>query len=80
MTSLEKARERFDKALVRLETAARAFAGRAGDAKMHVKLNEGLTEALQATQAEYAALRDVTGTVSRRLDETIDRLRNALES
>jgi hypothetical protein len=80
MTQMDQASERFDKALARLETAAKAFAARAGDARMHEKLNEGLTEALQATQAEYAALRDVTGTVSQRLDDTIDRLRGMLES
>jgi hypothetical protein len=77
---LEQASERFNKALARLEAAARAYAARAGDAKMHEKLNEGLTEALQATQAEYASLRDVTRTVSRRLDETIDRVRGMLET
>ena len=80
MTRLEQASERFDKALKRLEAAARAIAARSGDAKMHEKLNQGLTEALQATQAEYAALRDATRTVSGRLDETIDQLRNVLES
>lgn len=79
MTRLEQASERFEKALARLEAAARAYAGRAGDARMHERLNEGLTEALKATQAEYAALRDVTQTVSKRLDATIDRLRNVLE-
>lgn len=80
MTRLEQASERFNKALARLEAAARAFALRAGDAKMHEKLNEGLTEALQATQAEYAALRTVTNSVSHRLDETIERVRNILEA
>jgi len=80
MTRLEQASERFDKALSRLEAAARAFAAKGGDAKMHEKLNAGLTEALQATQAEYAALREVTRTVSRRLDETIARVRDAMES
>ena len=80
MTRLEQASERFNKALARPEAAARAFALRAGDAKMHEKLNEGLTEALQATQAEYAALRTVTNSVSHRLDETIERVRNILEA
>lgn len=80
MTRMEQASERFDKALARLETAARAFAARSGDARMHEKLNEGLTEALQATQAEYAALRDVTNNLSHRLDETIERVRNMLEA
>ncbi len=80
MTRLELASERFDKALARLDAAARAFAARSGDAKMHEKLNEGLTEALQATQAEYAALRDVTNNLSHRLDETIERVRNMLEA
>lgn len=80
MTRLEQVSERFDKALARLEAAARAFAARTGDAKMHEKLNEGLTEALQATQAEYAALRDVTNNLSHRLDETIERVRNMLEA
>jgi len=80
MTRLEQASERFNKALARLEAAARAFALRTGDAKMHEKLNEGLTEALQATQAEYAALRTVTNNVSHRLDETIERVRNILEA
>jgi hypothetical protein len=80
MTRLEQTSERFDKALARLEAAARAVAARGGDAKMHEKLNQGLTEALQATQAEYAALRDVTRAVSGRLDDTIGRLRNTLES
>ncbi len=80
MTRLEKATQRFEKALARLEAAARTFTARAGDAKMHEKLNEGLTEALQATQAEYAALREATSTVSRRLDETIERVRNILEA
>jgi len=80
MTRMEQASERFDKALARLEAAARAFAARSGDARMHEKLNEGLTEALQATQAEYAALRDVTNNLSHRLDETIERVRNMLEA
>lgn len=80
MTRLEQASERFNKALARFEAAARAFALRAGDAKMHEKLNEGLTEALQATQAEYAALRSVTNDVSHRLDATIERVRTILEA
>lgn len=78
MSQLEEATERFEKALARLETAAKNYAARAGDAKMHEKLNEGLTEALQATQAEYATLREVSHTVSKRLDETIGRLRGVL--
>jgi len=80
MTKIEKATERFEKALARLDAAARAFAARSGDARMHEKLTEGLTEALQATQSEYAALREVTRTVSHRLDDTIDRLRTVLEA
>ncbi len=78
MSQLQQATQRFEKALARLEVAAKSYAARAGDAKMHEKLNEGLTEALQATQAEYAALREVSRTVSKRLDETIGRLRGVL--
>ena len=79
MSQLEEATQRFEKALARLETAAKNYVARNGDVRMHEKLNEGLTEALQATQAEYAVLRDVSRKVSKRLDETIGRLRGVLE-
>ena len=78
MSQLEEATQRFEKALARLEAAAKNYAAQSDDSKMHEKLNEGLTEALQATQAEYAALRDVSRKVSQRLDETIGRLRGVL--
>ena len=78
MSQLDEATQRFEKALARLETAAKTYAAHAADAKMHEKLNEGLTEALQATQSEYAALREVSRTVSKRLDDTIGRLRGVL--
>ena len=79
MSQLEEATQRFEKALARLEAAAKNYVARSDDSKMHEKLNEGLTEALQATQAEYAVLRDVSRKVSQRLDETIGRLRGVLE-
>ena len=79
MTRLEDARERLMNAVARLEAAARVTRASTGDDRMHGKLTESLTEALQATQAEYASLRDLAGTVSERLDGTIDRLRAVLE-
>jgi hypothetical protein len=79
MTRLEEARERLVNAVARLEAAVRVNLAAAGDERVHEKLSQSLTEALQATQAEYASLRDLSRTVSERLDGTIDRLRAVLE-
>jgi len=78
MTRLEQAKERLEKAMIRLDAAARRSAAHASGDHAAEQLAESLTEALQATQAEYAALRDVTETVSNRLDAAIDRLRGTL--
>jgi hypothetical protein len=74
MTRLERARERLERAVARLEAASRASAAGAGEGKFHEKLAEGLAEALQATQADYAALKQVTNSASDRLDVAIARL------
>ncbi|MGB8274767.1 MAG: DUF4164 family protein [Alphaproteobacteria bacterium] len=79
MTRLDQAKERLVNAVARLEAAVKVNRATAGDDKIHEKLSQSLTEALQGTQAEYASLKDVTRTVSDRLDATIDRLRAALE-
>ncbi|MEE9139602.1 MAG: hypothetical protein V3U18_02380 [Alphaproteobacteria bacterium] len=75
MTPLERTRQRLEKAVARLEAASRASAAGAGEDEFHEKLAGGLVEALQATQADYAALREATDSVSDRLDAAIDRLR-----
>lgn len=80
MTRLEEARARLERAVARLEAASRAPGGGGEDDRMHEKLAEGLAEALQATQAEYAGLRETTQVVSNRLDAAIDRLRQTLEA
>lgn len=78
MTRLEQARERLLNAVARVEAAVRVKAS-SGDDRIHEQLSQSLTEALQATQAEYASLRETTRTISDRLDATIDRLRSVLE-
>lgn len=80
MTRLEQARQRLEAAVAHLEAAARASAAGAGDQKMHEKLAGELAEALQATQAEYAALKERAASVSDRLDAAIARLRGVLEA
>lgn len=60
---------RLEAAVARIETAAR---GGTGDA--------ALGRELVAARADYAALREVTDTVSGRLDAAILRLQNALEA
>lgn len=79
MTRLKQAKERLDKAVARLEAASLARSAAGGNGKMHEKLAEGLAEALQATQSEYAALKETTQTVAGRLDDAIARLRAILK-
>jgi exonuclease VII small subunit len=78
MTRLEQARQRLETAVARLESAVKLSAAGTGDEGVHEKLAGELADALQATQAEYAALKDVTRSVSDRLDAAIARLRNVL--
>jgi len=78
MTRLEEAKDRLERAVAQLDAASKAMATNAGDERMHEKLAEGLAEALQATQADYTALKEVTETVSERLDAAIGRLRGVL--
>jgi hypothetical protein len=79
MSRLEEASERLETAVARLESAATASAAGTGDERADEKLAGELTDALQATQAEYAALKDVTDSVSDRLGAAIVRLRGVLE-
>jgi hypothetical protein len=79
MTRLEQARERLLNAVARVEAAVRVNLASSGDDRIHEQLSQSLTEALQATQAEYASLRETARTISDRLDATIDRLRSVLD-
>ncbi len=67
-TPVERARKQLDEAVVRLEAAVEARAD-----------ENGLAADLAATRSRNAALKDVTDTVSARLDGAINRLRAVLE-
>lgn len=66
---LERARERLDQAVARLEAALNAR-GEVGDSK--------LAEELAAIRSRNAALQEVNEVVSTRLDDAIRRLKSML--
>lgn len=68
-TRLEKARERLEKAVSRLEALA-----------LEEGPNPTLAEELEALRAENAAMRERSRTVSDRLDSAVDRIKGILES
>ncbi len=67
-TPVERARKQLDEAVARLEAAVEARAD-----------ENGLAADLAAMRNRNAALKDVTDTVSARLDGAINRLRAVLE-
>ncbi len=70
-TPVERARERLEKAVNRLEVAL--------DERLPTVADEGaLAGELAAARSENAQLRDINETVSHRLDAAIDRLRTVL--
>ena len=70
-TRLEQATRRLEAALARLEQAiASRTQGNGRDPEAE--------ETLRRVQADYAALKDVTDTVSTRLDDAIHRLKDAI--
>ncbi len=77
MGHLDEATKRLQGALDRLEQVVEAQAGnsRAPEADA-----PELRRALQAAQQENAALQAVAGTVAKRLDKSIARLKSALEA
>ena len=66
---LERARQRLDRAVARLEASVDHAMG--GDREV--------SDALDAVRQENAALKEVAETAARRLDVAIDRLRTALD-
>lgn len=68
---LERARERLDKAVARVEAALETRARNGGD---------GVSKELEAVRAKNAALKESYRAVSERLEGTIDRLKTILES
>ncbi len=68
-TRLEKARERLEKAVSRLEALA-----------LEEGPNPALSEELEALRAENAAMRESSRTVSDRLDGAVNRIKGILES
>ncbi|HLI13572.1 MAG TPA: DUF4164 family protein [Alphaproteobacteria bacterium] len=73
MARLEAARQRLEKAIVRLELAAQASHARSAE-------RARLAEALEAARSESRALREVGSTVSGRLDAVIGQLKHVLEA
>ena len=70
MATLDEATINLKRAIERLEAAADQRAGQA----------EGLKAELDSAREETAQLQESLGVVSNRLDETITRLKNLLES
>ena len=75
MAQLEKATQRMQSALDRLESVVESLAAPNSDNGA-----EELRAKLDATQQENATLQKLTGTVAERLDHTIERLQSALEA
>jgi hypothetical protein len=72
MTSVEAAKQRLERAIARLEQSASRRAQPAGPDQAE------LVRALEAAQAENAALHATTEQVAGRLDRAIGRLRTVL--
>jgi chromosome segregation ATPase len=86
MSKISKAGERLEQAVERLEAAIAKSASSTSerDQNLGTELatlkadNERLSAALKVVEADYAALRKVTDTVSSRLDGTIGDLQSML--
>ena len=74
-TRLEQATKRLEQAVAGLESALRTRAN--GNGRGH---GEPASDAVRRAQSDYAALKEVTETVSVRLDDAIDRLKGALDA
>ena len=68
---VERARERLEKAVARVETALDGYVPAAAD-------DGALADELAAERAESAQVREINEAVSRRLDAAIDRLKTVL--
>jgi len=71
-TRTDRARERLEKAVVRVETALD------GRIETSAEKNTALAAELVAVQSENTALREANETVSHRLDAAIERLKTVL--
>lgn len=79
MSKLNEANDRLDVAIARLEKAVEArrmHAPEAGDASRETEELQGEFDRLRA---DFATLRETSGTVSSRLDVAIGRLRNMID-
>ena len=75
MTRLDTAQQRLDSAIARIEAALSQRSGATEDQAGDTQLAAALDAALQ----DNARLREITGTVSSRLDSTIVRLEHLLK-
>ncbi len=78
MSRLTKATDRLERAVARLDAASARRAEAGERDPVHEKLAEGLAEALQATQADYAAANETAADASKRVDAAIRRLKGLL--
>lgn len=72
MSRLDDARQRLEKAVARLERAVQV-------SRAHSVEREELSRALEEARAEGKALREVSSTLSNRLDTVIGRLKAVIE-
>ena len=79
MSKLNQANDRLDAAMARLEKAVEARRADAPGASDAPQQNEELQGELDKLRADFATLRDTSGTVSSRLDAAIGRLRNMID-
>lgn len=79
MSKLNEANDRLDAAMASLEKAVEARRGHAAGASDAPQQTEQLQGELDKLRADFATLRETSGTVSSRLDAAIGRLRNMID-
>lgn len=79
MSKLNEANDRLDAAMASLEKAVEARRGHTAGASDAPQQTEQLQGELDKLRADFATLRETSGTVSSRLDAAIGRLQNMID-
>ena len=79
MSKLNEANDRLDAAMTTLEKAVAERRQHDGQSQAASEQNAQLQAELDKLKSDFAALWETSGTVSSRLDDAIERLRNMLD-